>query len=470
MQNSHLVIILKTFSRKEVRDLRKWLNSQIHNQREDVILLFEYLMSGEHLEKDKFLEKERVFSKIYPKEPFDDAKLRQCMHFLLKAVEEFLIYQELRGDEIRSRMALSSVYRKRRLEKAFQKTIKSVETLQDKAPYRDEHFLRNEYLIELEKYYFFEGKKRTTEINLQQVSDALDITFLADKLRQTCLMIAHQAVYKTRYKIGLLEETLAYIEDNDLFNYPAITIYYHSLKMRTSKEDSQKHFHLLKETMHKFMHRFNDTELRDIYLLAINYCINEINRGVPEMRRELFELYRNGVENQILIENGELSRFTFRNMVNTGTSLKEFKWINHFIEEYQKYLAPNYREEFVRFATAKLHYAKGEYQPAMRIIATMDFDDVLTNLYSKGILITMYYEEDEIDALESLLDSMRAYLRRKEVIGGYKTAYSKLITYSRKLVRVNPFDRDQVNKLKKEVTEAKSLPEKQWFLKQLEKI
>ncbi|MCB0580797.1 MAG: hypothetical protein KDD10_15985, partial [Phaeodactylibacter sp.] len=84
MESSHLVVILQTFSAKEVRSLRKWLNSPVHNQREDVVQLFEYLMAGAHLTEEKFLRKERVFSRVFPDEPFDDAKLRQTMHFLLK--------------------------------------------------------------------------------------------------------------------------------------------------------------------------------------------------------------------------------------------------------------------------------------------------------------------------------------------------------------------------------------------------
>lgn len=470
MLSSHLVSILRTFSKKESRDLRRWLNSTFHNQREDVKLLFEYLMVGDHLLKDKFLEKERVFPKVFPKETYDDAKLRQSMHFLLKAVEEFLIYQELRGDEIRSRMALSSVYRKRRLEKAFQKTIKSVESLQEKTTHRDEHFLRNEYLIELEKYYFFEGKKRTTEINLQQVSDALDVTFFADKLRQTCMMFAHQAVYKARYNIGMLEETISYIEDNGLLRYPAISIYYYGYKMSTDQENSHQHFLNLRNDIQSHMDLFKHSELRDIYLMATNYCVRQINNNKEGMRKELFELYRNGVENKILIENGVLSHYTFRNIVNMGTAFKEFEWINHFIQDYQQYLSPKYRDESVRFASAKLHYSKGEYGAAMRIIATMDFDDVLMNLYSKAILAIMYYEEDEIDSLESLLDSMRTYIRRKGVMGNYKAIYSNFITYTRKLIKVNPFDKTQVKKLKKEIMEVRSLPEKQWFITQVEQL
>ena len=84
MKKSRLVHILKTFNKKEVRELRKWLQSPAHNQREDVLHLFEYLVEKNHLERDKYLEKEKVYPFIYKKEKYDDAKMRQVIHFLFK--------------------------------------------------------------------------------------------------------------------------------------------------------------------------------------------------------------------------------------------------------------------------------------------------------------------------------------------------------------------------------------------------
>jgi hypothetical protein len=470
MNTSHLVLVLRTLSKKEERDLRKWLCSPVHNQREDVAGLFEYLMSGTHLHEDKFLRKERVFSRLFPDEPYDDAKLRQSMHFLLKVVEEFLIHQEQRGDEVRSRMALSSVYRKRKLDRAFRKAVKGVETLQEKSPYRNEQFLRNEYLLQIEKYQFQEGKKRTTEMNLQEVSDALDTTFIADKLRQTCLMLSHQAVYKVDYRIGLLDEVLSYVEQNELEAIPAIAAYYFVYRSITDRENSSTYFEKLKGLIKDNGGLFPHHELRDIYLMAINYCVSRINAGDGSMRVELFELYRNGIEDGTLIENNALSHFTFRNIVNLGTALKEFDWINTFISGYQQYLSEKYRETFVQFSKAKLHFTKREYDKAMQLLAQSDFDDILTNLYGKSMLIIMYYEQDEFDALESLLESMRTYMRRKQVMGSYKAIYTNLIKYSRKLIRINPYDQQQVTKLRQEVETAKPLPEKEWFLEQLDKL
>ena len=145
MKNSHLISIIRSFSKKEVREFRKWLRSPAHNQREDVVCLFEYLIVPKHLDHEKYLEKERIFAKIFPKTKFEDAQLRQVIHFLSKSIEEFLVYQELKEDEVRVKLALASVYRKRKLGKAFEKTMRKVRDQQDQAPFQNEHFIRNEY-------------------------------------------------------------------------------------------------------------------------------------------------------------------------------------------------------------------------------------------------------------------------------------------------------------------------------------
>ena len=444
MTNSHLVLILRTLSKKEERELRKWLNSPAHNHREDVVTLFEYLMAGQHLYEEKFLEKERVFSRIFSNEPYDDAKLRQSMHFLLKSVEEFLIYQEQQSDEVRARMALASVFRKRKLDRAFTKAIKAVEVQQEKANYRNEQYLRNEYLLQLEKYSFYDGKKRTTEMNLQEVSDALDLTFVADKLRQGCLMIAHQSVYKAQYNIGLLEYIIEYVDRQKLMlHHPAIAVYFYGYKAITD-ESGKQYFENLRQEIQKHRTSFPKSELRDIYLL-----------------------YRQGLENEILLENGVVSPFTFRNAVGAALRLKEYDWVEHFIHQYKKALPPDYRESFFLHSLARLNFEKGDYGSAMQLLAQTDFDDTLINLNAKSMLLKIYYELDEYDALESLLESMRAYLKRKQLMGAYRSNYHNFIRFTRKLVRVNPFDEQEKSALKSEILTASPLTEKDWLLEQV---
>lgn len=469
MEKSRLIQIFRTFSKKEVRDLRKWLQSPSHNQREDVVALFEYLVQNEHLDEENALAKEEVFANVYPGLAYDDAQMRQVMHFLLKSVEEFLIYEEWVEDPVKARITLARVYRRRQQGKLFQRTIDSAKELHEKQPLRNMTYLENTYLLEQEQYNYLSGLRRTVPLNLQEVSDALDIHFISTKLRQACLMLAHQTVFQTEYQIGLLPQVIGFVEQHAPFDVPAIAIYYHSYKA-LKERNSESHFQQLKEALLRYEDHFPESEIRDIYLLAINYCIGRMNAGVPEYVRETFELYRRGLEKKILLQDGFVSRFTFRNVVTNGTLLEEFDWTEHFIRDFQQYLEDQYRESIVHYSMAKLYFEKKDYGQAMPLLHQVEYDDILMTLNARTMLMKMYYELDEFNALDSLLESMRMYMRRKKVIGYHKANFKNIIHLTKKLANVNPYEQKHTKQLQAEIESANPLTEKKWLLAQLENI
>ena len=467
MQKSLLVRILRSCSKKEFRDLSKWLASPMHNLRKDVAKLFEYLMEEDHLYNDSFLEKEAAFKWVFSKETYDDAKMRQTIHFTTKCIEEFLIYQELREDEVNAKTALAKTFRKRKLGKAFQKKLRGTQELQNKQVYRNARYLRNEYFIQQEQYYYYSEINRL-EFNLQEMSDALDSMYIADKLRQSCLMLAN--VYKKQeYEIGMLGDVLKTVKTKDFLNQPAIAMYYYSYMAQTEKED-ESHFFNLKNEIKENGHLLPQSEIRDIYLLALNYCIVKINAGIVQYLRETFELYCQGLEQKILMTEGVLSRYTFINIVTNATSLKEFNWVESFIHEYKKYLEDKYRDNIVSYSLGKLHFEKGEYDKAMRLFSQVEYDDILINLNAKVMQIQMFYEQDEFDVLESFLESTRTYLLRKKVIAYHRSTFKNFLRFTKKLLKVNPYSEVQRKKLQKEVEETNPLKEKEWLLEKLEDL
>ena len=433
MEKSRLVGILRTFSKKELRDFNKWLHSPVHNLRKDVQDLFSYLASEGRVVKTDLLNKELIFRSIFPNEPYNDAKMRQTVHFFMNALENFLVYSEIIKDQVNSKTILASVYRNRSLPKSFQKAMNEAQKEQLKNQYKDWRYLFGEYLLEEEKYTYYSRLKRTTDMNLQEAADALDTTYLSNKLRQMCLMLSHQAVYKKEYEIGMHNEILNYVESKNFLEIPAIAIYYYSYKATTEKE-KEHYFLSLKNQMEKNGALFRQAEIRDIYLLAINYCIFKTNEGKKRYIRESFELYKRGIEEGILIENDILSPRTFRNVVFIGTYLKEFEWIEHMIREYQNYLEDEHRGNMVTYCQAKLHFEKKEYSKAMRLLNQVEYNDILMNLNAKTMLLKMYYEKEEIDALDSLLDSIGIYLRRKKVMSYHKSNYKNIIRFTKKIV------------------------------------
>jgi len=451
MLKSRLIQVLRTFNKKELREFKKWVQSPFHNQREDVIKLYEYLIESTNLLNDNLLDKAFVFPRIYPNEIFDDSKMRQVMHFLFKTLEEYLFFQKESQNEFKKKITLLKVYGERHLDKAFSKTQKDIENYMQKALNPREDDLINYYQFQKEIGDFKSKIKRSQELNLQELTDAYDRAYIAEKLKHACLILSHQRVYNAQYEIGLLEEILVYTEKNNLLENQRIGIHYYLYKIISANKVED--FYILKKYL-KDTTSIPKIEIRDAYLNCINFCISQMNTGNEVFIKEAFDLYKSGIEKKVLIENNILSRWTFKNTIAIALRLKEFEWVESFIENYNQYLEEKYRESFLHFNYAKLYYAKGDYDRALEVIQKYEFSDILINLDAKTMLLKIYYETDEVKILESLLESMRAYIQRK----------------NKKLLKVNPYSKAQKEKLKVEIEAAKPLTEKAWLLKQLAEL
>ena len=196
-----------------------------------------------------------------------------------------------------------------------------------------------------------------------------------------------------------------------------------------------------------------------------------MNAGTPSFIREAFEMYRLGFEKEILIENKQLTRATFHNVVSIALKLKEYDWVQNFINDYQQYLKEEHREGFVYYSMARLHYEEKDYDKAMKLLVQeVHYDDIIINLSAKTLLAKMYYEQDEFDVLESLLESMRTYIQRKKVLVYHKNNYKNIIKYTKRLLKVTPYSSTKKEKLRNEIATATPLTEKEWLLYQLDNL
>ena len=79
----------------------------------------------------------------------------------------------------------------------------------------------------------------------------------------------------------------------------------------------------------------------------------------------------------------------------------------------------------------------------------------------------MYYELNEYEALEALIDSFRVYLNRKKVIAYHKTNYLNILAILKKLIYLEPHNKKEMNKLKNRILNEDILTERDWLLEQI---
>ncbi|MGB3546850.1 MAG: hypothetical protein WBA17_07735 [Saprospiraceae bacterium] len=465
MKRSNIISIYRALDKKEARELGKWLDSPVHNTRTDVQDLHRYLLAGDHLDNDRFLKKERVFRKIFPKEPFDDARLRQTVHFLNRCVEEFLAYRQWKEKEVDSRLSLAAALRRKKLDSPLQRTLNQVAKMQDDGPFRTEAFFRNEFLRRQEIYtHLVAADQRTHQTELQSVADALDQAYLIEKMKLSCEMLFHQAIFKTEYRTELLTPVMDYVERRELYHIPALAIYYYVLKAIIEQRDDNFYFESLRVTVTRHGDLLPTADLRNVYLMAINLTIPKINAGLEDFLREAFEWYRLGLENKILIENDRITRYTFLNVVRNAIHLDELDWVEGFLRDYPRYLSNDYRENTYQFARAQLLFARRDFDTVMPLLNTIDFKDDVHNIIGKTMLLQIFYDLDEFDAFDSGLDSMRTFVSRKQLNRIHELNFQHVIKYLRRLGRLSPTDRAGRRSLYEEIETVAPLSIKDWLL------
>jgi len=85
------------------------------------------------------------------------------------------------------------------------------------------------------------------------------------------------------------------------------------------------------------------------------------------------------------------------------------------------------------------------------------------------MLMKIYYELEEYDALFSHLDSFQIFIRRREVSDFHRTNYMNIIRLVKKLVSLPELDKNMRNQLKLEIENEKILTERDWLLSKISK-
>jgi hypothetical protein len=455
---------LATLDRTEHREFSKFVRSPFFNQKPQPIALLAYLQAC--LEEKTTPQPEIAYTHIYEGEPYNDQKMRLVNSNLLALLEHFWVYQEKFKDIESTKISLVATYRKRNLPKHFQATFREANLALELQSMRNAEFFQHQNQLSWEQYRFDSGGKRGGTFNLQEISDSMDVAFIAQKLRLACLALAHQAVSQADYQIGLILPILEAVAIEKLAEIPAIALYHHCYRFLKGT-DAELHFSSFKQKLLINEALFPDEERRGLYLLAINFGIKKINEMAQPYFRETLDLYQNALISGLLLENGQLSRFAFNNITAIALHLGEINWAESFILDNKNYLERNFREATVSLNLARTAYARKDYKVVLQNLQRADYKDLISTMSAKILQLKVYYETDEFDLLESLLGSIKNYIRRQTGIGYHRSNYSNIVKYTEALLLLNPNNALAVEDLRKKIEKEGILTERKWFLERL---
>lgn len=467
MTTSLLVRTLKQLSAKDLRNLGHFVRCGLFNHRDDVIRLCDHLSVAAGKPSPKALEAERLHEVAYPGTTFDARQLRHLMSYLLNAVRQYLALSEWQSDAADQQRCLVRALRHRGMEKLFEKEWRRADDTIEEYQVRDARYHFQRYQLHQENLEHTARRERSARLNLQPLPDELTVYYVSEMLRHACAAFMHQAVAGQAYRIDLLKAILDAAGHEDMLQAPAVAVYYHAYRMLESP-DAAEPFERLKTLLAEHETRFAPEEMRGLYLMAINGCIRRMNAGRRNYIREAFDLYKAALERDFLTENGVMSGFTYKNILRVSVALGEHDWAEQFLERHRERLHANERDNLYLYNLAYLHFRRQDYARAMPLLQQVELDDPLNNLDARRMLLRSYYELGEWEALESLLQSFSAYLRRRKNLGYHHRINENLVIFVKKLLEINRADPKALAGLRARIEATPELAERDWLLAQLE--
>ena len=467
MPSNKLFTLFQSLTDSDLRALKQFVRSPFHNQRQDVVLLFDALRAACFSK----LTEEDLYRVVYPDSPFNKKALAYVMNYLMQAIEDYFAVAALQKQKAKRELWIARAALEHGQKNIFKQKIKKAKKIIEGQALDNLEAQHLKYQLEMELYNLKKNEARGADMDLKKPTAHLDVFLIGAKLRQGCLLLAHQNVLKVDYEHDLLEALLQYLEAPErqhLLGLPVIALYHHSYK--ALKEEKAIYFEQLKTGLAKHRDCFTLSELKDFHAIGLNFCIKQINKGKSEYVRELFEWYRQALQEGLLLEHGVLSPVHYKNIAASGLGLKEFEWVASFLQEYKSRIEPKHRELNFNYNMAKLYYEKGDFGQAMQLLQVVKYDDSLPNLTSKILLMKIYYELEEFTALESYLRSFEGSVRRQRKLGYHKENYLNLTSLMYKLLKLNKFDKSAVQKLRSVILNTQTLPEKKWLLSRIAEL
>jgi hypothetical protein len=436
MKHSKLVTVISELSAWELRHLSDFVHSPFFNKHERLTVLLDLIVGSAPTFAEADLDRYTVYAQVFQETRFDEQKYKDLLSLGMKLFKSFLSFYRLRKDEYKQGLALLEEMEDRKWEGEFNKTRLGLEKAIDAQPEQlQEISLRHLRLQEVYINFLGAGKDRKVEDSVRTASAHLDTYYIVYRLKLGVEMANRKNVVGQEFDLGLLGPVLSYLRAHaeKVEKNIGVRIYLLLYQVLT-EQDAAAPFEDLVAILHGGITQFHIVERREIYGYAINFCIQQINRGQDQYLSGMIDLYQHALDDETLLHEGWLSQWDYKNIVTSGLKAKRFDWCAQFIDQYKGKIEPGARENAYTYNLASLHLEQGDYKSALKLLQHVEFSDQFYHLGAKVMLLKSYYELQEHEALLHLCETFRMYLKRHTDLSKYhQTINMNLIALTRKL-------------------------------------
>ena len=455
MEGTKLVYFLRKLSGKEVKAFKTYVHSPFFNDRDALKKLITAL--EKELSKGKGIaSKEQIYQRVYGDKSFNEASLKTNMTQLFGLLRDFMSFTKYKADLPTQNMYFLQKLNELSEEKYFEKYYgTSVKDLEKTSMHAGNKMYARVVLEEEAQLFRDRRGGRNAKNFLSTAIGDFGNSFLLRMLRYQIILLNRQLSFTGKEENEMLGMALEHVANN-LNRLPLSIQVHYQLYLSLKHPLDSTQYAVARQELSDNAKVFSSVELSELYTSILNMATRQLNEGDLSFLQRIFDLYKEMLELEIIIERNRMLPWHFKNIVNVGARLKQFAWVEAFIEEWQDKILNDYAENAYNFNQGMLKYYQQSFEAAERHFHTLldDYKDVFYGLNARGYLLQIYFETENLRGLEALAHSFRMFLdRSKDISEEKRRQYINFINHLRKLINIPTREVDKLTALKKGILE-----------------
>lgn len=454
MKNAKLIDLLKSFTKEEFKDLSAFIEYTKVKDNTQTLKLFLYLYKYYPTYEEKFIEKERVYRKLYADKKYDENKLAKIMTDLTKIIEEFIITRQSKSNELANKIQLLKFYNKNDLQKYYIQLEKEIKVLLNEHPLC---VMKTMYEYEYKIISLVHSiKKDIRNPDYQSLYNCVHEFYEIQKLRW----------YNLNYTSMMPE--LVVMDKNELLNNNLYKLHY--LIYKLFNEKNEDYFTEILSILSSDDINIEKIEKNEIYWVLVSYALENVNQGFINHYDNLFNIYDIiDKNNSFLNMSNHIDVASYKNYITVSLKLKKIENALYFLEKYKDNIPLEIKNEIYNFNKALILFEKKEYSTVIDLLMFCKFSDVFYKLNQRRLIIKTYYELLKTDntyysIIEDAIVAFKKYLLSiKDVPESYIVLNKNFLKFLDKLLSRSKLSKIEITKQLIKLKETTHVTERNWL-------
>ncbi len=481
MINSKLTGILGSFSKGELKEFEKFVNSPFFNKGRNYLPFLQQLKKFHPKFEDTKMTPEYIFTRLYPSKKFNKQIIWNLTTNLTRLAEEYLFFINSKKNKFNRLTGIADEFANRGLNSYYLKVVEEMAKFTGETGIDPQFFQRNITIQNnMITYYQLEDKQHLLCQNVLEEGKWHILSIVRNLSRIVNDLVTNAFMYNARYDINIpfefvknldLQNVIKYAKEKKYEYSDILEIYYCSILAALNKNDTSPYYRL-KELFEKNHTKFSDLEKHDISTTLSNYCNLRVNEGKAEFKKEIFKINRFEVENGIAFPKNSPSKIIYIQILRSALTANEIDWAKNFAENYIGKLKHSHQKPVFAMANAFINSKLGNHPAVLENLKNIRCIDVRDKINVRSLQIRTYYELGETETVLYHIDSMKHFLNSNPSVSEQsKQSQLLFLSYLQRLTSAKEkLDVYDTQLLSEEIKTDTSLIHKEWLLEKSEEI